>query len=126
MVTYLYAVKSRMHVHCTCRIVLLASGHCDVASLFHADFILTFQENPALRRKRTLSLIKKEEDSDEDVKRKVRQRKEWRDYFLAQLDEQGMDYEEQEPKVCVCMYLYTLSCQHGFSSEFAFIPFPCL
>ena len=43
--------------------------------------------------------MKAEEESEEDVKKKVRQRKEWRDYFLAQLDEHGMEYEEQEPQV---------------------------
>ena len=53
-----------------------------------------------LQRRRTLSLTRKAlEESEEEVKKKVLQRKEWRDYFLSKLDENGMDYEEQDPKV---------------------------
>ena len=70
---------------------------------------------------------KKEEENEEDVKQKVRQRKEWRDNFLSRLDEYGMEYEEQEPKVSVCglFSVHSFSYQHGFNCEIAFTLFPC-
>ena len=104
------------------KLILSASGYYDVHLL--ADFILTFQENPVFMRKRALSIGRKVvEESEEDVKEKVRQRKQWRDSFLAKLHEYGMDYEEQDPNVSVHS---TVSCSKilHFLITFFFFPLP--
>ena len=62
------------------------------------------------------------EQSEEDVKKKVRQRKEWRDYFLAQLDKHGMEYEEQEPQVrAYYFYSFCAKMHHFLITSFFFL-----